>query len=35
MELAIIDVGPRAMAWIKLAMAQKMGRDFGLAILRR
>jgi 8-hydroxy-5-deazaflavin:NADPH oxidoreductase len=26
---------PMAMVWIKLAMAQKMGRDFGFAILRR
>jgi 8-hydroxy-5-deazaflavin:NADPH oxidoreductase len=39
-----IDVGPlsmsrylepMAMVWIKLAIAQKMGRDFGFAILRR
>ena len=26
---------PMAMVWIKLAIAQKMGRDFGFAILRR
>jgi predicted dinucleotide-binding enzyme len=26
---------PMAMMWIKLAIAQKMGRDFGFAILRR
>jgi 8-hydroxy-5-deazaflavin:NADPH oxidoreductase len=26
---------PMAMVWIKLAMVQKMGRDFGFAILRR
>jgi predicted dinucleotide-binding enzyme len=39
-----VDVGPLAMSrhleplaivWIKLAMAQKMGRDFGFALLRR
>jgi 8-hydroxy-5-deazaflavin:NADPH oxidoreductase len=39
-----IDVGPlsmsrylepMAMVWIKLAIAQKMGRDFGFAVLRR
>jgi len=26
---------PMAMVWIKLAIAQKMGRDFGFALLRR
>jgi len=26
---------PMAMVWIKLALAQKMGRDFGFAVLRR
>jgi len=26
---------PMAMIWIKLAMVQKMGRDFGFALLRR
>jgi len=26
---------PMAMVWIKCAMAQKMGRDFGFALLRR
>jgi 8-hydroxy-5-deazaflavin:NADPH oxidoreductase len=26
---------PMAMVWIKLALAQKMGRDFGFALLRR
>ena len=26
---------PMAMVWIKLAIAQKMGREFGFAILRR
>jgi predicted dinucleotide-binding enzyme len=26
---------PMAMLWIKLAIAQKMGRDFGFALLRR
>jgi hypothetical protein len=26
---------PMAMVWIKLAIAQKMGSDFGFAILRR
>ncbi len=24
-----------AMVWIRLAMVQKMGRDFGFAVLRR
>ena len=26
---------PMAMVWIKLAIAQKMGRNFGFALLRR
>jgi hypothetical protein len=26
---------PMAMVWIRLAMVQKMGRDFGFAVLRR
>jgi predicted dinucleotide-binding enzyme len=30
-----IDCGPMAMVWIKLAIAQKMGRNFGFALQRR